>query len=107
MGCLTHPHHTHLTAQSLSSNLPLPAPGLPCPALSCTGYSLPLEGFLYRRPKGKLRLLMDLSTSFDDVWVEQLQTRVVLPEGALNIKPSVRPGCWDELYHCSLIGWLL
>lgn len=54
-----------------------------------TGYSLPLEGFLYRRPKGKLRLLMDFSTSFDDVWVEQLETRVVLPEGAQHIKPSV------------------
>lgn len=62
-----------------------PPPPLGCP----TGYSLPLEGFLYHRPKGKLRLLMDLSTSFDDVWVEQLETRVVLPEGARNIKPTV------------------
>jgi hypothetical protein len=32
---------------------------------------------------------MDFSTSFDDVWVEQLETRVVLPEGAKHIKPSV------------------
>jgi hypothetical protein len=32
---------------------------------------------------------MDLSTSFDDVWVEQLETRVVLPEGARHIKPTV------------------
>jgi len=55
-----------------------------------SGYSLPLEGFLYRRPKGKLRLITDLSTSFDDVWVEQLETRVVLPEGAQGIKASVR-----------------
>jgi hypothetical protein len=53
------------------------------------GYSVPLEGFLYRRPKGKLRLLMDLSTSFNDVWVEQLETRVVLPEGAKHIKATV------------------
>ncbi|WIA09458.1 hypothetical protein OEZ85_008859 [Tetradesmus obliquus] len=53
------------------------------------GYSVPLEGFLYRRPKGKLRLLMDLSTSFDDVWVEQLTTRVVLPEGAKHIKATL------------------
>ncbi len=54
-----------------------------------TGYSLPLEGFLYRRPKGVLRLLMDLSTSFDDVWVEKLETRIVLPEGAAGIKATV------------------
>jgi oligosaccharyltransferase complex subunit alpha (ribophorin I) len=53
------------------------------------GYSLPLEGFLYRRPKGKLRLLMEFSTSFDDVYVQELEVRVVLPEGAQNIKPSV------------------
>eukprot|EP00882_Tetradesmus_deserticola_P020476 GHRQ01022123.1.p1 GENE.GHRQ01022123.1~~GHRQ01022123.1.p1 ORF type:complete len:580 (+),score=253.23 GHRQ01022123.1:133-1872(+) len=53
------------------------------------GYSVPLEGFLYRRPKGKLRLLMELSTSFNDVWVEQLTTRVVLPEGAQHIKASL------------------
>lgn len=63
-----------------------PVVALPCPA---TGYSLPLGGFLYRRPKGKLRLLTDFSTSFDDVWVESLETRVVLPEGATNIKPTV------------------
>jgi hypothetical protein len=58
--------------------------------LPAAGYSVPLEGFLYRRPKGKLRLLMDLSTSFNDVWVEQLTTRVVLPEGAKHIKATVR-----------------
>jgi hypothetical protein len=60
------------------------------------GYSVPLEGFLYRRPKGKLRLLMELSTSFNDVWVEQLTTRVVLPEGAKHIKATVR-----HALHCS------
>lgn len=32
---------------------------------------------------------MDLSTSFDDVWVENLTTRVVLPEGAASIKATV------------------
>jgi hypothetical protein len=58
------------------------------------GYSVPLEGFLYRRPKGKLRLLMDLSTSFNDVWVEQLTTRVVLPEGAKHIKATVSG--WED-----------
>eukprot|EP00878_Enallax_costatus_P023618 GHUV01025125.1.p1 GENE.GHUV01025125.1~~GHUV01025125.1.p1 ORF type:complete len:457 (+),score=118.13 GHUV01025125.1:677-2047(+) len=53
------------------------------------GWSTPLEGFLYRRPKGKLRLLTDFSTSFDDLWVEQLEVRVVLPEGATNIKTTL------------------
>ena len=61
------------------------------------GYSVPLEGFLYRRPKGKLRLLTDFSTSFDDVWVEELETRVVLPEGAQNIKPTV-----SDCFSCSV-----
>lgn len=75
----------------------MPSPLPPCslflsPPSPPTGYSVPLEGFLYRRPKGKLRLLMDASTSFDDVWVESLETRVVLPEGAQNIKPTVRWG---------------
>ncbi|KAF6257504.1 Ribophorin I-domain-containing protein [Scenedesmus sp. NREL 46B-D3] len=66
------------------------------------GYSVPLEGFLYRRPKGKLRLLMELSTSFNDVWVEQLTTRVVLPEGAKHIKatlpyPDIQQS-WDKKF---------
>lgn len=68
-----------------------------------TGYSLPLGGFLYRRPKGKLRLLTDFSTSFDDVWVESLETRVVLPEGAQNIKPTVSaaaPFAGDSMAVC-------
>eukprot|EP00879_Flechtneria_rotunda_P014045 GHRR01014673.1.p1 GENE.GHRR01014673.1~~GHRR01014673.1.p1 ORF type:complete len:262 (+),score=98.55 GHRR01014673.1:400-1185(+) len=30
--------------------------------------------------------MMDFSTSFDDVWVERLTTRIVLPEGAQHIK---------------------
>jgi hypothetical protein len=71
-----------------------------CVLLVTSGYSLPLEGFLYRRPKGKLRLITDLSTSFEDVWVEQLETRVVLPEGAQGIKASVR---WS--WGSSVMGW--
>lgn len=63
---------------------------LPYVLFCLSGWSTPLEGFLYRRPKGKLRLLTDFSTSFDDLWVEDMTVRVVLPEGASNIKCTVR-----------------
>lgn len=76
-------------ASTLTHTAPRPPITTTTHTRASTGYSLPLEGFLYRRPKGKLRLLMDMSTSFDDVWVEELETRVVLPEGAKHIKPSV------------------
>jgi oligosaccharyltransferase complex subunit alpha (ribophorin I) len=44
------------------------------------GYSLPLEGSLFGRPKGRTRLIADISSPLDDVVVESLETRVVLPE---------------------------
>jgi hypothetical protein len=57
---------------------------------SPAGYSLPLEGFLYRRPKGVYRLLTDFSVPFDDVYIDHLEVRVVLPEGAAKIAWQVR-----------------
>ena len=50
------------------------------------GYSLPLSGFLFGRPKGRTRLILDVSSPIDDVVVEELETRVVLPEGAARIE---------------------
>lgn len=50
------------------------------------GYSVPLKGSLFRkRSDGKRRLTMDISTPLDDVFVEDLIVRVVLPEGARAI----------------------
>lgn len=49
------------------------------------GYSVPLAGFLFRKPDGKRRLVMDLATPLDDVYVEDTVIRVVLPEGAHSI----------------------
>lgn len=45
-----------------------------------TGYSLPLEGFLFNRPKGRRRLMLDVSSPIEDVTIEELETRIVLPE---------------------------
>ncbi|KXZ52725.1 hypothetical protein GPECTOR_8g119 [Gonium pectorale] len=50
------------------------------------GYSVPLTGFLTRTPAGKRRLSMDLSTPFEDVFVEDAIIKVVLPEGASGIE---------------------
>lgn len=65
------------------------------------GYSLPLEGFLYRRPKGRNRLIVDISAPIDDVVVEELETRVVLPEGSGNIEytlPFDLDVSWDKKF---------
>jgi oligosaccharyltransferase complex subunit alpha (ribophorin I) len=52
------------------------------------GYSVPLKGFLFRKATdGKRRLTMDLCTSLEDVYVEDMVVRVVLPEGAHSITP--------------------
>ncbi|MEW5312684.1 MAG: hypothetical protein WDW38_004299 [Sanguina aurantia] len=50
------------------------------------GYSVPLEGFLFGKPSdGKRRLTMALSTPLEDVHVEQMEVRIVLPEGSSAI----------------------
>lgn len=51
------------------------------------GYSVPSYPYLFRKPSGefvlKIRLLDHL---FDDVAVDQLETRIVLPVGVSDIK---------------------
>lgn len=50
------------------------------------GYSIPLKGSLFsKRSDGKRRLTMDLACPLDDVYVEDMVVRVVLPEGAKGI----------------------
>lgn len=53
------------------------------------GYSTPLEGFLFRLPGGRLRLTEPLGAPIEDVYVQDLEVRVVLPEGAYDISTSV------------------
>ncbi|KAI8470184.1 MAG: Ribophorin I-domain-containing protein [Monoraphidium minutum] len=65
------------------------------------GYSLPLAGFLFRRPKGRTRLIVDVSSPIEDVTIEELETRIVLPEGSTNIKytlPYEMEASWDKKY---------
>lgn len=53
------------------------------------GYSVPLDGFLYHRPNGRNRLIIDLSSPIEDVIIEDLEVRVVLPEGSQKIKQTL------------------
>lgn len=53
------------------------------------GYSLPLEGFLFQTASGRRHLAVNFSSPLQDVYVDQLEVRVVLPEGAANEKWSL------------------
>ncbi|EFJ50952.1 hypothetical protein VOLCADRAFT_103748 [Volvox carteri f. nagariensis] len=53
------------------------------------GYSVPLAGFLTSTKGGQRRLTMDLSSPLEDVFIEDMVVRVVLPEGSANIKASL------------------
>ncbi|KAG2498961.1 hypothetical protein HYH03_003150 [Edaphochlamys debaryana] len=53
------------------------------------GYSVPLTGFLFHTKSGKRRLTMDLCTPLEDVYVEDMVVRVVLPEGSSGIRASL------------------
>lgn len=53
------------------------------------GYSIPTEVGLFTAEDGTYKLKFDYFTLFDDVWVEEMETKVVLPEGATNIKVEV------------------
>ncbi|PNH06279.1 hypothetical protein TSOC_007366 [Tetrabaena socialis] len=51
------------------------------------GYSVPLAGSLFHAKGGKRRLTMDLASPLEDVFVEDMIVKVVLPEGSSNLKP--------------------
>jgi oligosaccharyltransferase complex subunit alpha (ribophorin I) len=54
------------------------------------GYSVPTEVMLFADPAtGKHSLQFDFFTIFDDVWVEDMEIKVVLPEGCSDIKVNV------------------
>mmetsp|Transcript_5675 Transcript_5675/g.12553 ORF Transcript_5675/g.12553 Transcript_5675/m.12553 type:complete len:602 (+) Transcript_5675:38-1843(+) len=55
------------------------------------GYSVPLTDFLFKkRSDGKHRLTMPFSTPLEDVFVEDMIVRVVLPEGSHAIESIVQ-----------------
>ena len=54
------------------------------------GYSIPTEVALFTEPEtGVYNLKFDFFTIFEDVWVEEMEIKVVLPEGCTNIKVNV------------------
>lgn len=54
------------------------------------GYSLPTEAALFLGTDGRYNLKFDFFTIFtDDVWVEDMEVKVVLPEGSTDIKVDV------------------
>lgn len=53
------------------------------------GYSLPTEMALFVSGDGRYNLEFDFFTPFSGVWVEQMELKVVLPEGAEDISVSV------------------
>ncbi|KAG2453544.1 hypothetical protein HYH02_001763 [Chlamydomonas schloesseri] len=53
------------------------------------GYSVPLKGFLFHTKGGRRKLTLDLGSPLEDVFVEDMVVRVVLPEGSTNIKAQL------------------
>lgn len=52
------------------------------------GYSIPTEMALFLE-EGRFKLKFDFFTIFDDVWVEDMEIKVILPEGCSNIDVRV------------------
>lgn len=52
------------------------------------GYSLPTELILTRNSDNldELKLKVDFFTAFSSVWVEDMELKVILPEGSTDIK---------------------
>jgi oligosaccharyltransferase complex subunit alpha (ribophorin I) len=50
------------------------------------GYNLPSEDFLTVLPDGRYRLDIELPPAFDAAVVDSLRTKIVLPEGARNVR---------------------
>ena len=53
------------------------------------GYSVPTEVALFTAEDGRYKLKFDFFTLFEDVWVDEMETKVVLPEGATDIRVEV------------------
>lgn len=53
------------------------------------GYSIPTELALFVDTEGRFKLKFDFFTIFEDVWVEDMEIKVILPEGSTGIKVNV------------------
>lgn len=53
------------------------------------GYSIPTENSLTIDAAERFNLKFDFFTAFDNVWVEDMEVKVVLPEGCEDIKVNV------------------
>lgn len=50
------------------------------------GYSIPTEDALFVDENGRFNLKIDFFTIFHDVWVEDMEIKVILPEGCYDVK---------------------
>jgi oligosaccharyltransferase complex subunit alpha (ribophorin I) len=53
------------------------------------GYALPTETSLFVDTDGRYRLKFDFFPMFQDVWVEEMEVKVILPEGCTDIEVNV------------------
>ena len=53
------------------------------------GYSIPTENALSVDADGRYKLKFDFFTVFADVWVEEMEIKVILPEGCTDINVNV------------------
>ena len=53
------------------------------------GYSIPTEIALYQDSTDRYNLKLDFYTAFEDVWVEDMELKVVLPEGCTDVQVKV------------------
>ena len=53
------------------------------------GYSIPTETALFVDQNNRHKLKFDFFTIFEDVWVEDMEIKVVLPEGCYDVKVEV------------------
>lgn len=54
------------------------------------GYSIPTElALTYNADEGKYKLKVDFFTIFRNVWIEDLEIKIILPEGCTDVETSV------------------
>ena len=53
------------------------------------GYSIPTEVALFLTADRRYQLKFDFFTVFKDIWIEDLEIKVVLPEGAQDVQVNV------------------
>jgi len=53
------------------------------------GYSIPTENALYLDSSDRYNLKFDFFTAFENVWVEDMELKVILPEGCEDIQVNV------------------